>query len=79
MWARLAHAAVRELEGSQFEAVPRQQAQAVLQSRKLGVAKLRLLPKRTGKGRAVGSSPRRWCAYVPLKPCIRTDRLLCWQ
>ncbi|GAB4814869.1 hypothetical protein N2152v2_001915 [Parachlorella kessleri] len=48
VWARLAHAAVRELEGSQFEAVPRQQAQAVLQSRKLGVAKLRLLPKRTG-------------------------------
>ncbi len=50
MWARLAQAAVRELEGSQFEPVPRQQAQAILQGRKLGVAKLRLLPKRTGGG-----------------------------
>lgn len=49
MWARLAEAAVRELESTQFEPLGRQRALAILRGRKLGVAKLRLLPKRTGE------------------------------
>lgn len=48
MWVRLAEAAVRQLEATQFEAVGLRRAQAILQGRKLGVARLRLLPKRTG-------------------------------
>lgn len=54
MWARLACETVRELEQAQFTAVGRQEAQALLQGRKLGVARTRLLPKRTG-GQQEGS------------------------
>lgn len=49
MWAALARAATEELQQQQFTALSDREALAVLQGRKLGVARLRLLPKRAGE------------------------------
>ena len=48
MWAALARVSTDELQQRQFVALSDREAQALLQGRKLGVARLRLLPKRTG-------------------------------
>ena len=51
VWAALAAEAVGALQGGQFTALSQREARAVLEGRRLGVARLRLLPKRTGGGR----------------------------
>ncbi|PSC73504.1 telomerase reverse transcriptase [Micractinium conductrix] len=48
VWAALARDATEELQQRQFAPLAARQAQAILQARKLGVARLRLLPKRAG-------------------------------
>lgn len=49
MWAALSKAATKDLQEKQFTALPQQEARSILQGRKLGVARLRLLPKRSGE------------------------------
>lgn len=49
VWAALARAAAEELQQRQFTPLPSREALGILQGRKLGVARLRLLPKRTGE------------------------------
>lgn len=48
VWVRMAASVVGGLAGSQFAPIASGEAQKILQSRKLGVARLRLLPKRVG-------------------------------
>ncbi|KAL4860163.1 Telomerase reverse transcriptase [Chlorella vulgaris] len=48
VWAALSRVATKELQEKQFTALPQEEARSILQERKLGVARLRLLPKRTG-------------------------------
>ncbi len=48
VWVRLASAAVDGIVGTQFAPLPTAKAQRILQARRLGVAGLRLLPKRVG-------------------------------
>ena len=48
MWAALARISTEELQQRQFAALSDRDAQTLLQGRKLGVARLRLLPKRSG-------------------------------
>lgn len=60
VWARLAKQAVAELVGTQFQRMPLHAARETLERRKLGVAKYRLLPKRTGEsGRGEGPAEGR--------------------
>lgn len=48
VWAKLKTTAYEGLNGRMYTPLPATAAQACLQSRSLGVAKLRLLPKKTG-------------------------------
>ena len=52
VWAKLKNAAYEGLTGKLYTPLPATAAQACLQSRSLGVAKLRLLPKKTGQSYA---------------------------
>ncbi len=52
VWAKLKNAAYEGLTGKMYTPLPATAAQACLQSRSLGVAKLRLLPKKTGQSYA---------------------------
>ena len=53
MWAALAAGAVAALQEGQFTRLSQREARAVLEGRRLGVARLRLLPKRAGEARGV--------------------------
>jgi len=48
VWVRLASAAIDGIVGTQFAPLPTAKAQRILECRRLGVAGLRLLPKRVG-------------------------------
>jgi hypothetical protein len=48
VWAALARVSTEELQQRQFVALSDREAQTLLQGRRLGVARLRLLPKRSG-------------------------------
>ena len=52
VWAKLKTTAYEGLTGKMYTPLPATAAQACLQSRSLGVAKLRLLPKKTGQSHA---------------------------
>ena len=52
VWAKLKNTAYEGLTGKMYTPLPAIAAQACLQSRSLGVAKLRLLPKKTGQSYA---------------------------
>lgn len=52
VWAKLKSTAYEGLTGNMYTPLPATAAQACLQSRSLGVAKLRLLPKKTGQSHA---------------------------
>jgi len=49
VWRKLAEGAVSGLKVDQFAPIPQHRAKEILKSRKLGVARLRLLPKRKGE------------------------------
>ena len=67
VWAKLKSEAYQGLTGKLFTPLPTRDAQACLQSRSLGIAKLRLLPKLTG------SHCRSSCSNMLLMPlsCTR--------
>jgi hypothetical protein len=81
VWAALAREATEELRQQQYAALPPRQALETLQGRRLGVARLRLLPKRSGgtqrgPGRCVrallcqhASLPHALLPAVPLPAC----------
>ena len=48
VWHRLSSATLDGLSGTQFAPLPTRTAESILKSRKLGVAKIRLIPKRLG-------------------------------
>ena len=48
VWAKLKAEAYQGLTGKLYTPLPTRAAQACLQARSLGIAKLRLLPKKTG-------------------------------
>lgn len=50
VWAKLRHFAQQELAAQLYEPISMEHARQVLQQRRLGVARLRLVPKKTGKG-----------------------------
>ena len=68
VWAKLKSTAYEGLTGKMYTSLPATAAQACLQSRSLGVAKLRLLPKKTGqsyaKPGALTLSSYYLCAYL---------------
>ena len=49
VWAKLRHSAHQELAAQLYEPISMETARQVLQQRRLGVARLRLVPKKTGK------------------------------
>ena len=66
MWGQLAREAVAGLQEGQFTALTGGEAREVLEGRKLGVARLRLLPKRAGgPGGPCSPVPRAAPALVP--------------
>ena len=64
VWAALARTAAEDLRQRQFTALPAAEARAILQGRKLGVARLRLLPKRSGM-RCLVNLGRASCVRFP--------------
>lgn len=69
VWAKLKNTAYEGLTGKMYTPLPATAAQACLQARSLGVAKLRLLPKKTGQPRVELGALR--LSLYHLCPCLK--------
>lgn len=74
VWMQLAASALDGLSGTQFARISACQAQKILQSRKIGVARLRLLPKRSGMRYIINLSRKSKVTFKSRKKSILTGR-----
>ncbi|KAH7621700.1 putative Telomerase reverse transcriptase [Nannochloris sp. 'desiccata'] len=73
VWVRLASAAIDGLLGTQFAPLPSAKAQRILECRRLGVAGLRLLPKRVGMRFIVNMGKRAKVVFKAPQQSINED------
>lgn len=76
VWMHLASSALDGLSGTQFARISAPQAQKILQSRKIGVARLRLLPKRSGMRYIINLSRKSKVTFRSRKKSILTGHAM---